>query len=136
MQCRRLPAASLRRSWRTRRNGAQWPPIIKGACSFSPPPNAAANGSRPRRASPGRIQRSAGRAMPMNWSSLPILVAGWASGERANVLGMGAEKVSGSIFFFRERKKIQKIPLRYGVYDVRRVQCVIYRPCNAFYKKY
>ena len=46
--------------------------------------------------------------MPMNWSSLPILVAGWASGERANVLGMGAEKVSGSIFFFENEKKYRK----------------------------
>ena len=46
--------------------------------------------------------------MPMNWSSLPILVAGWASGERANVLGMGAEKVSGSIFFLENEKKYRK----------------------------
>ena len=46
--------------------------------------------------------------MPMNWSLLPILVAGWASGERANVLGMGAEKVSGSIFFFENEKKYRK----------------------------
>ena len=46
--------------------------------------------------------------MPMNWSSLPILAAGWASGERANVLGMGAEKVSGSIFFLENEKKYRK----------------------------
>ena len=44
--------------------------------------------------------------MPMNWSSLPILVAGWASGEHANTLGMG---VSGSIFFFENEKSYRKI---------------------------
>ena len=47
--------------------------------------------------------------MPMNRSSLPIPVAGMASGERANVLGMGAEKVSGSIFFFENEKSYRKI---------------------------
>ena len=46
--------------------------------------------------------------MPMNRSSLPIPVAGMASGERANVLGMGAEKVSGSIFFFENEKSYRK----------------------------
>ena len=46
--------------------------------------------------------------MPMNWSSLPILVAGWASGKPRNTLGMGAEKVSGSIFFFENEKKYSK----------------------------
>ena len=46
--------------------------------------------------------------MPMNRSSLPIPVAGMASGERTNVLGMGAEKVSGSIFFFENEKSYRK----------------------------
>ena len=36
--------------------------------------------------------------------------------------------------FFRERKKIKQIPLRYGIYYNRRRHCMIYRSWNAYYK--
>ena len=74
--------------------------------------------------------------MPMNLVLVADSVRGHGvRGARQRAGDGGREGVRQHLFFFRERKTLQQNPLICGVYDDRRVHCVIYRPCNAFYKK-